>query len=74
MSGRWIDAKEALKLKLVNRVLSRPALLPEAEKLARQIQSYNKQAVRAIKQAVWRGMDMSLADGLALENRLGKVF
>src|SRR4030067_1035387 len=24
MSGRWIDAKEALKLKLVNRVFSRP--------------------------------------------------
>jgi enoyl-CoA hydratase len=34
LSGRWIDAAEALRLKLVNRVLKRPDLLPEAEKLA----------------------------------------
>ena len=26
----------------------------------------------AVKQAVWRGMDLPLAEGLALENRLGK--
>src|SRR4030042_1263409 len=39
MSGRWIDAQEALKLKLINRVLPRPNLLPTAEKLAKPIQS-----------------------------------
>jgi enoyl-CoA hydratase/carnithine racemase len=72
LSGRWIDAQEALKLKLVNRVLSRPTLLPEAEKLARQIQSYDQAAVRAVKQAVWRGLDLPLAEGLALEARLSK--
>ena len=72
LSGRWIDAREALKLKLVNRVLPRTDLLPAAEKLAKQIQSFPREAVRAIKQAVTRGLDMPLADGLALENRLGK--
>ncbi len=72
LSGRWIDAQEALKLKLVNRVLPRPALLPEAEKLARQIQSYDQSVVCAVKQAVWRGMDLPLAEGLALEKRLAK--
>jgi enoyl-CoA hydratase/carnithine racemase len=72
LSGRWIDAQEALKLKLVNRVLPRPSLLPEAEKLAKQIQSYNPSAVRAVKQAVWRGLDLPLAEGLALEARLAK--
>jgi enoyl-CoA hydratase/carnithine racemase len=72
LSGRWIDAKEALRLNLVNRVLPRSDLLPEAEKLARKIQAYNRQAVRFIKQAVWRGLDLPLAEGLALESALGK--
>lgn len=72
MSGRWIDAKEALKLKLVNKILPRPELLPAAEKLAQTIMSYPRPAVRAVKQAVWRGLDLSLAEGLELETRLSK--
>jgi enoyl-CoA hydratase len=72
MSGRWIDAQEALKLKLVNRVLPRPDLLPAAEKLARKIRSYPQSAVRAIKQAVWSGLDLPLDEGLKLEARLVK--
>jgi enoyl-CoA hydratase len=72
MSGRWIDAKEALKLKLVNRILPRHDLLPGAEKLAHKIKSFPQPAVQAIKQAVTRGLDLPLAEGLALEARLGK--
>jgi len=72
LSGRWIDTQQALKLKLVNRVLPRSALLPAAEKLARKIKSFPPAAVRAIKQAVTRGLDLSLAEGLALEARLAK--
>jgi enoyl-CoA hydratase/carnithine racemase len=72
LSGRWIGAIEALHLNLVNRVLPRADLLPEAEKLARKIQSFNRQAVRFIKQAVWRGLDLPLAEGLALETTLAK--
>jgi enoyl-CoA hydratase/carnithine racemase len=72
LSGHWIDAKEALHLKLVNRLMPRSALLPQAEKLAKTIQSYDRNAVRAVKQAVWRGMDLSLKDGLELESRLAK--
>jgi enoyl-CoA hydratase/carnithine racemase len=73
LSGRWIDAKEALKLKLVNRVLPRPELYPEAEKLARKIQSFDKAAIRAIKQSVWRGLDLPLEEALVLETWLGKT-
>jgi enoyl-CoA hydratase/carnithine racemase len=71
LSGRWIDAKEALRLKLVNRILPRADLYSEAEKMARKIQSYDKRAVRALKQSVWRGLDLPLRDGLELEKRLG---
>lgn len=72
MSGRWIDAKEALKIKLVNRVLTRPDLYPAAEAMAHQIMSFPQPVVRAIKQAVWRGLDLSLNEGLALEARLSR--
>jgi len=72
LSGRWIDAKEALRLKLVNRVVPRADLLSEAEKLVRKILSYDRMAVRYAKQAVRRGLDLPLAKGLALEARLGK--
>ncbi|MCJ7604660.1 MAG: enoyl-CoA hydratase/isomerase family protein, partial [Dehalococcoidales bacterium] len=72
MSGRWLTADEALKLKLVNRVLPRENLLPEAEAIARKILSYSPAAVRAIKQAVWRGLDLPLTEGLELEARLAK--
>ena len=72
LSGRWITAEEARQLKLVNRVVPRAELLKEAEKLARKIKSYNPQAVRFAKQAVTRGLDLTLEEGLALEARLGR--
>jgi enoyl-CoA hydratase len=72
LSGRWLTAAEAYKLKLVNRVVPRADLLPEAEKLANKIKSYNKTAVSCIKQAVTRGLDLTLAEGLELEAGLGR--
>jgi enoyl-CoA hydratase len=72
LSGRWLTAPEALKLKLVNRILPRAALYPEAQKLADKIKSHSPAAVSAIKQAVTRGLDMTLSEGLELEKRLGR--
>jgi enoyl-CoA hydratase len=71
-TGRWIDSKEALRLKLVNRVVPRSGLLPAAEELAVKIKRFSPLAVRYVKQAVRRGLDLPLADGLALEARLAK--
>ena len=71
LSGRWIEAKEALRLKLVNRVVSRADLLPEAERLANKIKAHSPIAVSYAKQAITRGLDMSLEEGLELEARLG---
>jgi enoyl-CoA hydratase/carnithine racemase len=72
MSGRWITAGEACRLKLVNRVVSRARLLPEAEKLAEKIRSHGPLAVSYAKQAVTRGFYMSLEAGLELEARLSR--
>ena len=70
MSGGWLTADEALKIRLVNRVVSRDNLLPEAEKLADRIKSHDTGAVRLAKQAVTRGMDLTLEEGLKLEKAL----
>jgi len=71
LSGRWLTAEEARRLTLVNRVVSRADLLPEAEKLAVKIGSYNRTAVSYIKQAVTRGLGLTLAEGLEMETQLG---
>ncbi|MFC2040753.1 enoyl-CoA hydratase/isomerase family protein [Chloroflexota bacterium] len=71
LTGRWIKAEEAYRLKLVNQVVSRGDLLPAAERLANKIKTYNPIAVSYAKQAVTRGLDLSLEQGLELEANLG---
>jgi enoyl-CoA hydratase/carnithine racemase len=70
LSGRWLKAAEALKLKLVNRVVPRAALYPEAQTLADSIKTFSPSAVSAVKRAVTQGLDLPLAAGLELEKRL----
>jgi len=59
LTGRRVGAQEALDMKLVNRVVPRPDLLDEAEALAEKIAGFDQKAVRAIKQAVSRGLDLA---------------
>jgi len=71
LSGRWVTAEEACRLRLVNRVVSRTGLMPEAERIAGKIRAHNPLAVSYAKQAVTRGLDLGLKEGLELESRLG---
>ena len=71
LSGRWVKADEAYRLKLVNRVVPRDDLWPEAERLADRIKTHNPAVLSCAKQAVMRGLDLSLEEGLELEARLG---
>ena len=70
LSGRWINAQEAHEAKLVNRVVPRGELLPTVESIAARIASYSPVAVRNAKQALIRGRDLPLAEGLEMERRL----
>lgn len=70
LANRWISAEEAYRIGLVNRVVPIDELLKAAEEVAKKIASCNPTAVRYTKQAVVRGLDLSLADGLDLEKRL----
>jgi E-phenylitaconyl-CoA hydratase len=62
-----IDAQEALRLGLVNRVVPLPEVLPTAMKMAEAILQNGPLAVRAAKEAVLRGLSMTLEEGLRLE-------
>jgi len=73
LSGRWIKAEEAYRLKLVNRVVPRSELLPQAERLAGKIAEFDPMVVSYAKQAITRGLDLSLGQGLELEARLGRL-
>ena len=72
ITGRWVKAEEALKMKLVNKIVPRDELMPTAEKIADRIKSFDPVAVRCVKQAVTRGLDMTLAQGLELETALAE--
>ncbi|MCX5993764.1 MAG: enoyl-CoA hydratase/isomerase family protein [Chloroflexi bacterium] len=58
LTGRRIGAQEALEMQLVNQVVARADLLPEVEALSEKIVAFDQRAVRAIKRAVSRGLDL----------------
>ena len=68
--NQWTDAAEAYRIGLVNRVVPRENLLRTAEEIAGKIASLDPRAVRYAKQAIVKGLDMTLAQGLDLEKRL----
>ena len=70
LTGEMISAAEALRIGLINKVVSRAELLAEAESVARKVMSRSQVAVRYAKQAMNRGLDLSLEEGLEMENRL----
>jgi enoyl-CoA hydratase len=70
LTSRWIDSKEAYRIGLVNKVVKKNKLLKTAEKMAQKIASHNPAAVKYAKQAVMRGRDLSLVEGLDLEKKL----
>jgi enoyl-CoA hydratase len=70
LTNRWIGAEEAHLFQLVNRIVAKQELVEAAEEMARKIASHDPVAVRCAKQAVVRGMDMSLQEGLNLERDL----
>ena len=67
LSGLPFTAAEAEAWRLVNRVTEPADLMETTMAMARRIASNGPLAVRQAKQAIHRGMQMSLSDGLAFE-------
>ncbi len=72
LTGDPIDARTALGYGLIQRVVPRERLYEEAESLARTLMSRGPLALRLAKRAVLEGMELPLAQGLALERRLAR--
>jgi enoyl-CoA hydratase/carnithine racemase len=70
LTGATINAQEAQRLGLVNKVTAEGTLLREARGLAKVLIMMPGKAIAAILQATNQGMDGSLADGLKLERKL----
>lgn len=69
-TGRKIDAAEALRIGLVNQVMSQAELEDYAQTLTKQLAGNGPGAVRSAKQVIHDGMDQDLDSALALETSL----
>jgi len=70
LTNRWISGEEALQCGLVNHLVPKEKLLEATEEMAKKIASCDAIAVRSAKQAVVRGLELPLTEGLELEKRL----
>lgn len=73
LTGDMIDAAEAQRIGLVNQVCDPAELLARTESVASTILAKGPLAVRYALEAVARGLDMSLQDGLDYEATLFSV-
>ncbi len=67
LTSEIIDAAEAFRIGLVNRVAPHNELDQEVFALAERVSKYGPIALRFAKEAVNKGMDLTLAQGLRLE-------
>jgi enoyl-CoA hydratase len=67
LTGELIDAREAYRIGLVNKVVPPAELLSAAEQTLRGILSMGPLAVRLALEAVDQGLEMTLDEGLLLE-------
>jgi len=73
LTGARIGAAEALRLGLVERVVPVGDILTAAFALARELASKSPIALRYAKEAVVKGLQLPLADGIRLENDLATL-
>ena len=70
LTNRWISSEEAFQAGLVTQVVPAESLTETIDRLTKKILNFKPMAVQSAKQAVKRGMDLSLVEGLELEARL----
>jgi enoyl-CoA hydratase len=72
LTGRPVAAEEALRIGLVNEVVAPGAHLERALELAERISGFPQETMLADRRAALEGFGLPLAEGIALEHRLGR--
>jgi len=70
LMGKHMDAQEAYRIGLINKVVPLDKLMPTAREWAETICQAGPLQVRAVKEAMIRGYDMTLDEGLRLETEM----
>ena len=73
LTGRPVDAHEALTFGLANRVVPAGQAREEAEELARTIAAFPPRCVDSDRRSAWEGMGLSIEAGMQNEFTLGKA-
>lgn len=66
-TAQFIDAPEALRIGMVTQVLPPESLLPKAEEMAKKLAAKAPLALRYVREAVKKGLDLTLEQGMRLE-------
>jgi len=72
LTGRPVEAEEALRIGLVNELVPVGRALERALELAEALAAFPQETLLADRRAAIEGAAMPLAEGLALEHRLGR--
>ncbi|HEY6764344.1 MAG TPA: enoyl-CoA hydratase-related protein, partial [Candidatus Sulfotelmatobacter sp.] len=67
LAGEMITAQEAHRIGLVNEVIAPAELIPRAEAIAAKIIANAPLAIQYAMEAINKGMEMTLAEGLYVE-------
>jgi enoyl-CoA hydratase/carnithine racemase len=70
LTGARVDAREAVRIALANRVVARRQLRRSVHELAHRIAALPAEAVAGVRRCINEGIELSLSEGLALEGRI----
>lgn len=69
LTGKFIDAEEALRYRIINRIVPAEVYMQEATKLASEIAAMSPLATQLAKESVNRAFEVSLEEGLYFERK-----
>jgi enoyl-CoA hydratase/carnithine racemase len=67
LTGELIDAAEACRIGLINRVVSPDALIDAASEMAQDMAAKSPLSLSYVKEALYRGSDLTLDQGIGME-------